>query len=39
MILQSFYVIVKERTKMKIIGRKETNYSELEDIETLLRLN
>ena len=38
-LLQSFCVIVKERTKMEIPEKKERNNFELEDTETLLRLN
>ena len=38
-LLQSFHVIVIERNKMEIIKKKERNHFELEDIETLLRLN
>ena len=37
--LQSFGVIVKERTKLEIIEKKERNNFELKDIETFLRLN
>ena len=37
--LQSFGVIVKDRIKMEIIEKKERNHFELEDIETVLRLN
>ena len=37
--MQSFGVIVKERTKMKIIEKKERNHFEHEDIEIFLRLN
>ena len=38
-LLQSFGVIVKDRIKMEIIEKKERNHFELEDIETVLRLN
>ena len=38
-LLQSFCVIVKERTKMEIAEKKERNHFELEDTETLVRLN
>ena len=38
-LLQSFGVIVKERTKMKIIEKKERNHFEQKDIEIFLRLN
>ena len=37
--LQSFGVIVKERTKIEIVVKKERNHFELEDIENFLRLN
>ena len=37
--MHSFDVIVKERTKMEIIEKKERNHFEVEDIETFLRLN
>ena len=38
-LLQSFGVIVKDRTKIEIIEKEERNHFELEDIETFLRLN
>ena len=38
-LLQSFGIIVKERTKMEIMKRKERNHFELENIETFWRLN
>ena len=37
--LQSFGVIVKERTTVDIMKKKERNHFELEHIETFLRLN
>ena len=38
-LLQNFGVIIKERTKMEIIEKKQRNHFELEDIETFFRLN
>lgn len=37
--LQSFGVIVKQKTKMEIIEKKARIHFEFEDIETFLRLN
>ena len=38
-LLQSFGIIVKKRTKMEMIEKKERNHFELEDIETFLKLS